>query len=187
MKRIVLATITTLTIATAAFAERVDIGGYFSFEVPRSWSVQIDGRHVNAPGAYIVYAGQSTAAEFAVNVFVENNEPNAITYAVYASLTEADLPELARQNIPTGWTITKIRKTELNGIPVLFFNTKQNAKDVYKLSAHIYISDKHFFLQIFYPKSGSENVNTFLDSVRVQTIQTSPASWTRAASEFGSF
>ena len=102
MKSVVLATITTLTIATAAFAERVDIGGYFSFDVPRSWSVHIDGRHVNAEGAYIVYAGQSNIAQFGVNVCVENNEPNAISYPVYASLTEADLPELARQNTPTG-------------------------------------------------------------------------------------
>ena len=178
MKSIILAITVALTIATAAFAERVNISGYFSFDVPRSWSVQADGRHVNAPGAYIVYSGRSNIAEFGVTVYVENNEPGAITRAAYESLTEADLPGLARYNAPTGWTITKVRKTELNGIPVLYFNTKKDGVDVYKLSAHIYINEKHFFMHVFYPKSGSENVNRFLESVRAQTARPASASWT---------
>jgi hypothetical protein len=166
----------------AAFAERVDIGGYFSFDLPRIWHVELSGRHVNVIDTYAVYAGKSS--DFAAVVHVQNNgDPTEITYARYAAMTEQDLPELARFNAPTGWTITKVRKDTLNGIPVLYFNEKQNGANVYKLSAHLWIQDKHFYIVFFYPLQGAKSVNAFLDSVRAEAL---PANYT-AQSVIGDF
>ena len=43
-------------VATAAQAERVNVGDYFSLNMPGAWRVKKSGRHVHNEGAYIVYA-----------------------------------------------------------------------------------------------------------------------------------
>ena len=62
--------------STFARAERVDAGGYFTLELPRSWRV-ISSDHLNGDGSYPVYIAAGRAA--GMQVIVRNHDPIAIT------------------------------------------------------------------------------------------------------------
>ena len=45
-----------------AYAERVNVGDYFSLNIPRSWQVKTSGHHVHDEGEYAVYVAHGFRA-----------------------------------------------------------------------------------------------------------------------------
>lgn len=166
MPKSILTTITLLMMACFAHAERVNIGDYFTINVPRSWKVITNGSHVHTPDDYTVYAAHGS---FGVVIGVLNlpaEQTGTIDYKDYLSLTDVELPTLAQINHKTGYTLPIVKKIEVNGIPTLLFKQKDNSDGVYQLTLSLYIADKHFEVKFFYTKETYQNVNNMIDSIK---------------------
>jgi hypothetical protein len=159
--------------STFARAERVDVGGYFTLELPRSWRV-ISSDHLNGDGSYPVYIAAGRAA--GMQVIVRNHDPIAITSDQFWGLTEADLPALAEWNQRVGQPAPRVWKdvTE-RGLPVLFFRYKED--QTRELTMHFWLQDRTFMLRFVYTMDPAtvKTINQIINSV--QTTR-SNISWT---------
>ena len=86
-------------------------------------------------GMYPVFAANTTTCAMVISVV--NAPYRSISWKEYQGYTEADLPELAHINHQVGWTVPKVRKMEINGIPALVFNHRRNKE--YMLSINLWI------------------------------------------------
>jgi hypothetical protein len=135
-------------ITASAKATPVDIGGYFSIDIPSQWTVKIAGEHLYEPGCYNVYAADGRYVS--IQIMVQNGS-TALTLAYYNSLqTQADFDLHTRYNIRTGWTGLKYRKVNLNGLPALVGNSISSDGKVRMTEVALWAGDKFFFISIRY-------------------------------------
>jgi hypothetical protein len=168
MKRLTLTTITLLAMSCFARAERINIGDYFTINIPRSWEVTTNGQHVHAPDDYVVYRAQGIAGITISVVNLPAEQTGTIDYKVYSSWTEAELPTVAQFNHKTGWTLPIVKKIEVNTIPILLFKQQPNVNGfvVYMLELQLYIAEKHFEVTFSYTKESIQTVNNIIDSMK---------------------
>jgi hypothetical protein len=188
MKKL-LTTIASIAIATTyVYAERINIGDYFSLNVPRSWNVLANGRTVNSPDDYLVYAAQNYSCHMTVTVLnLPSEQTGTISLANYESITEAELPALAQYNQKTGYTLPVVHKIDLSGIPAFTIRQRSNSNGVYMLSVDMWVADKHFVLEFFYTKDAIPTVNGILDSVKPELSIAEQLVRTGQASTIGDF
>lgn len=121
MKKLIINTIAIAALScTAVFAERIDVGGYFSIDIPARWRVAPTGRNLNDNGTYVIYQAEGKVA--AVVIHVRNNDPDAMTLELWNRMTPADLERYAVYNHRAGWSQPTVRKDYINGIPALVEN-----------------------------------------------------------------
>ena len=160
-------------ITTAVQAERIDIGGYFSVDVPDSWRKDASGVHVNSEGAYPVFAAFNPAHTSVMVVTVENAPTEGISFAEYESYTEDDMSWLAEINHRVGWTFPKVRKMHINGIPALCFNQQQGKE--YMLCMNLWIDGKRFRVTFAHTLEGTKLINHIIDSIRAEKVLIHPS------------
>jgi len=160
-----LLTIALLSIsAFAARAERVDIGGYFSVNIPASWKVSESGRHVNNAGTYTLYEALSYTCYMSVDVVNPPHAPGAIILADYLRYTEADMSALADDNHRVGWSRPVVTKDAVNGIPVLLF--RQRRGKVSFLEIDLYVAEKRFVIKFVYTAAAIKTINAMVQSMQ---------------------
>jgi hypothetical protein len=155
-----------LATAALALAEQLEVGGYFSVDIPRSWQVTISGRGINDEGSYVVYG--TRAPSCLMSISVRNNDPKAISFENYQRLyvTKEDLAELARYNQTVGWSVPSVRKDVINGIPVLFFREEKNREPVRRLEMDLWIQDRSFTFHFLYYPDAVAQINRIIDSLQ---------------------
>lgn len=150
-------------ITVSAHAEQIDIGGYFSINVPNSWQVTESGHLIHEPGVVTLYSAESQSC--AVLITVTNPpEIEKLSFETFQSMTEADFPDVAQLNQRIGWSFPIVKKIELDGIPVLLFRQKRDSYSL--LCLNLWIADRHFRAVFVYPKEGISTINKMLDSVK---------------------
>jgi hypothetical protein len=170
MKKLFTLAIASIAIATTSvYAEQIDLGGYFTINVPRSWEVTNRGKHVHAPEDYIVFEAIGSSG---IQIHCLNEPTNpGITLAQFNSWTEADLPTIAAWNKRTGYTLPVVRKIEVNGIPMLLFKQKRtDGSGINALSLEMWPGDKHFMVVFFYRHEKYLTINSIIDSIKLGTI-----------------
>jgi hypothetical protein len=150
-----------------AHAERLDVGGYFSLDIPRSWQVLESGHHLNGEGRYTVYAARNYWCQVKITV---QNPPakKVIRLEDHLGYTESDLIALAHLNSRVGWTGPIVKKTDVNGIPMLLFKSSRNKTKM--LHVHFWIADKNFTMQFLYTSEGIQAANDIIDSMQSSNL-----------------
>lgn len=168
-----LTSIAAIAITASAQAERLDIGGYFSVDIPRSWQVTESGHHVNEPGDYVVYNAMANSCGVLITVINPPAE-SSITFEEFQSMTPAEFPELAQRNQRIGWSLPVIRKIELDGIPVLLFRQRQGELSL--LALNLWIAEKHFRVVFVYTKATVPTINKMMESIKCEMPFMTPTS-----------
>jgi hypothetical protein len=166
---VAIAAIITINLARA---ERVNIGDCFSLNVPDSWETT-PGSHVHHEGEYIVFKAHNSSYSCYVQVAVINPPEIGITFEDYVAFKEEDKAVWASVNRRVGWTLPTVRKTEINGIPVLLFKQTTDNNTLRFLSMELWTANKHFVVQFFYTAEGVDIANRVIDSFRAETPPTS--------------
>jgi hypothetical protein len=150
--------------AFAARAERVDIGGYFSINIPPSWRPAESGMHVNGPGTYTLYEAYSYSCYMSIDVVNPPLSPGAITLADYRGYDDAMLTALATDNHRVGWSRPVVAKDDVNGIPVLFF--RQRRGKVRFLEMDLWVAEKRFVIKFVYTPAAIKTINAMIESTQ---------------------
>ena len=162
MKKLITLTLLALAVASA-HAGPLDVGGYFTINIPKAWRVTGSGQHLNTEGEdYAVFkATNGYSCEMAIRVL---NGPGGITLMDYSNFSEGDLSNLATVNHRVGWSVPTVKKDHINGIPVLFGRQKRG--NVRFLEVYMWIEDKSFVINFIYTMEAVQTINAIIDSIR---------------------
>jgi hypothetical protein len=169
MKKLITLTITSLTMICFARAERINLGDYFSIDVPNSWRVTESGHHLYEPGNYTIYSAESHSC--GVMILVNNlppEESGLISYEEFSMITEADYTWLSQYNQRIGWSLPVVRKITLDEIPVLLFRQKRDG--ISMLALNLWVADKHFRIVFVYTKDTVPVINKIMESIKRGTL-----------------
>jgi hypothetical protein len=184
MKKLITTIAAAAAITVAAHAERVEVGEYFSLDIPSSWTVEVSGLLLNNEGNYPVYVAHGYSC--LIRIDVVNPPEIGITFEEYSNFKDPeDCEEYARINHRVGWTKPIVRKDKTNtGIPVILFRQK-NKDDVRALMMTMWIGGKQFTIQFVYTAEAIKVANRIIDSIaeskassKAKIIEAAKGSWT---------
>jgi hypothetical protein len=179
MKKLIAITTMALALASVARAERVNVGGYFSLDIPRSWEITDQGRSVNDSGEYIVYGAKDPVTQTHMKIHVSNGANTRGIYQYLLSATDADLKKDALEQQRVGYSVPVIRRDALNGIPVVFIRDERPMRGgtnliLRVLEVDMIVGEKFFFIKFAYVSADAPSVNRILDSILAGTNSVVP-------------
>jgi hypothetical protein len=110
--------------ACSLHAKSINVGGYFTIDVPPKWIVTV-AEAVTWPGNYKVYdaynfAIESHKATASLAIYVINPPADTgMTLAEYGQVSQSDLIHSTLKIQEVGWSLLSVSKVTLNGIPAI--------------------------------------------------------------------
>ena len=163
MKKLITLTLLAFAVASA-HAGPLNVGGYFTINIPKTWRAKPSGQPLHGDGTYRLFLAESYSCVMTIHIVNPPWSEGTITLAAYSNMTEADLPEMAVYNQRVGMSVPVVKKDQINGIPVLFFRQKDNK--VRLLEMDMWINDKIFVIKFLYTMEAVQTINAIIDSIR---------------------
>jgi hypothetical protein len=170
MKKLITITITSLTMICFAHAEQINLGNYFSIDLPDSWQSGVEGMTVHNPDDYCVYSAHGRETSIVIAVLnLPTEQTRSISFEEFQNYTEVDMLTLVELNQTTGYSAPKIRKAEINGIPMLVVQkTATDGSNMRSLKLELWPAGKHFVVEFFYYKENYRLVNKIIDTMKLR-------------------